>query len=137
MRIEGESSLVSFDAETATERAHDVAGDALNTVVEYRGDEWQALFVASETVEKYGGLEETYDVTDELHRSLRLDLQERELYSDLLVDVGNLRAFVLVFDDLTVIRYTMGQEGLYVALEPEANVRRVIAALRPVLSDAE
>lgn len=137
MRIEGESSLVSFDAETATERARDVAGDALNTVVEYRGDEWQALFVASETVEKYGGLEETYDVTDELHRSLRLDLQERELYSDLLVDVGNLRAFVLVFDDLTVIRYTMGQEGLYVALEPEANVRRVIAALRPVLSDAE
>jgi hypothetical protein len=137
VRIEGESSLVSFDAETATERAHDVAGDALNTVVEYRGDEWQALFVASETVEKYGGLEETYDVTDELHRSLRLDLQERELYSDLLVDVGNLRAFVLVFDDLTVIRYTMGQEGLYVALEPEANVRRVIAALRPVLSDAE
>jgi len=137
VRIEGESSLVSFDAETATERAHDVAGDALNTVVEYRGDEWQALFVASETVEKYGGLEETYEVTDELHRSLRLDLQERELYSDLLVDVGNLRAFVLVFDDLTVIRYTMGQEGLYVALEPEANVRRVIAALRPVLSDAE
>lgn len=137
MRIEGESSLVEFDAETATERAREVAGDALNTVVEYRGDEWQALFVAADTVEKYGGLEETYDVTDEMHRSLRLDLQERELYADLLGDVGDLRAFVLVFDELTVIRYTMGNEGLYVALEPEASVRTVIEALRPVLSDAE
>lgn len=123
--VRNASRLVSLDADPVVERLlEDVPG--LRAVVEYRGDRYRPLYVSDATVEKYGGTATVDDVAARFHRSLYLDLREEDLYRDLLVDVGGLRAFVLRFEGLTVIRYTDGDEGLYVGLDVEAAVPPVL-----------
>ena len=96
--------------------------------MEYRGDRYQPLYVSDATVEKYGGAAAVDDAA-RFHRSLYPDFREEGLYRDLLVDVGGLRAFVLRFEGLTVLRYTDGDEGLYVALDVETAAPPVLDAV--------
>jgi len=126
--IRNASRLVSLDADAVVERLiGEVPG--LRAVVGYRGGRYQPLYVSDATVEKYGGAAAVDDDAARFHRSLYPDLREEDLYRDLLVDVGGLRAFVLRFEGLTVLRYTDGDEGLYVALDVETAAPPVLDAV--------
>ncbi|WP_435335539.1 hypothetical protein [Haloarchaeobius sp. TZWWS8] len=133
MTVSNRSELVEFDADAVAAFLRENLSSGLRAVVEYHGPDWNPLFITEEAIQRYGNEEAAFEVAEEIHRSLRLDLREDELYTDLLVDAGRFSGFVLLFENLTIIRYTRGDEGMYIALDPNISARPVLDAVTPLL----
>ncbi|WP_255197208.1 hypothetical protein [Halorarius litoreus] len=134
MPLTGPSELASFDGVAAMEAARDVVGDDLLSFVEFTSDAHRPLFVADEIVELYRDEDHLQRHYDRVLAHLNMDFLERDTYEKtLLPNAGRVRAIVTRMEGLTLLRMLAADEGLYVALAPDADVEPVIDAVEPVM----
>lgn len=134
MPLTGPSELVSFDGVAALESTRDAVGDGLLSFVEFTSSDHTPLFVADSVVELYRDEAHLMDHYDRVLAHLNMDFMGRDAYEKtLLPNAGRVRAIVTRMEALILLRILAGDEGLYIALTPDANVQAVIDAVEPVM----
>ena len=133
MAVSNAPTVVGFDASAALTAAREMAGDALHIAIEYDTTEFNALYVDERTVALYGDEESMLDHFAEVHSYVHVDFTEQQMFEDILYAAGGVRAFTAHMDHVTAVRVLVGQEGLFLALDPDAPVASVIEAVEDVL----
>ena len=124
--VTNDPSVVSFDARRAVEAAFDVAGGDLLLGVEYDRTAFAVLFRAEAFAARFDDDEALRAQLARAHSYVYLDSTERELFEDLSVDAGEVRALATYLDDYVAVRVLVGDEGLFLALAPDASVTAVL-----------
>ncbi|MFC7234552.1 DUF7522 family protein [Halosegnis marinus] len=136
MPLTGASTLVSFDGDAATAAVREAAGDGVASVSAFTTDDFEILYVSDDVLALYRDEAHLREHYDEVLSHLNMDILEKEVYEGtLLPNAGRVRASVTYMDDLTLLRVVVEEEGLYIALQPDAPVRTVVDAVEPVLFD--
>lgn len=136
MAVSSPSTVVDFDAEAALRAAREVVGDALHIAIEFDADEFNTLFVDRQTVDLYGGTEPMVEHFAQVHSYVHIDFTEQEMFEDLLFAAGGVRAFTAHMEYVTAVRILVGQEGLFLGLDPDAPVSAVIDAVESAIDGA-
>ncbi|WP_435175140.1 hypothetical protein [Halorussus sp. AFM4] len=134
MVISEPSGLVDFEADAAVAAARGEAGDAVRLCVEYTPEEFRTLYADDQTLALYGGDREAMvDHFEEVHSYVHVDFTERDLFSDVFRGAGEVRSFVTFMEHVAVIRVLVGQQGLFLAVDPDADVTALVEAVEAEL----
>ena len=135
MAVSNESTVVGFDADAAVAAAREVAGKALHMAIEYDATDFTTLYVDEGTIALYGDEESMFDHFAEVHSYVHIDFTEQQMFEDILYAAGGVRAFTAHMDNITAVRILVDQEGLFLALDPNAPVSPVIAAVEEAIEE--
>lgn len=131
MTLTQPSELVSFPADDAVDAARSVAGDGVHLCVEYDAGGFRVLYADELTLSLYGDRERMREHFAEVHDYVNVDFTEMELFEELMVGAGGVRAFVTYMDHAALIRVFGGErEGFFLTLDPDAAVTDVVDAVR-------
>lgn len=134
MTITGESKLVDLDADAALERARDVCGDGVQSLMEFTHDEYNIVYVHEDIVSMYRDEEHLREHYGRVLDHLHMDFMERDTYENtLLPNAGRVTSLVTRMDELTLLRVFDEQAGLYIALDPGCSAEAVIEVIEPLL----
>jgi hypothetical protein len=129
MTISNASQVVSFDAEEVCRVIRDVAGDAVQSVVEYNRDEFNPLYVTDVALSFYPDEDAMYEHFEEIHTYVHVDFTEMNLFTDRLFPVAErVRYLTTAFDTFTLVRIYFGDEGVFVSLDAGQPVEPVVEA---------
>jgi len=132
MPLTSESTLVSFDGDAATAAVHEV--DGVLSVSAFTSDDYEILYVADKVLGMYESESHLRDHYGEVLSHLNMDILERETYEEsLLPNAGQVRGIVTRMSRMTLLRIITDEQGLYLALEPEASVPDIIDAVGSVV----
>lgn len=134
MPVTGQSELVEFDADAALEAARDVAGGGVRSFVEFTADDFETLYVDDGILGMYRDEEHMHEHYGRILDHLNMDFLERDAYEQtLLPNAGRVRSIVTQMEELTLLRVLYGDEGLYIALDPDEPVVAVTDAVEDVM----
>lgn len=133
MAISRESEVVSFDAEAACEAARETVSGTLRAFVEFDADAFNPMHVDGETADLYDDAEHMLTHFEELHAYVHLDTLEIELFTRLFADAERVEYVTTAFDYFQMVRVYWGEEGLFLALDPDEPVGPIVAAVRGAL----
>ena len=136
MDVRNAGTVDGFDADVALEAALSVTDD-VRICVEYDTDEFNTLYADGETVALYGGEDAMNDEFAEVHSFVHLDFTERDLFEDVFLAAGRVRAFVTYMEHTIAVRFIRGDSGLFFALDPEAPVTETLDAIREALESGD
>jgi len=134
IELQREPALTGFDARAVGDAVADATGDGLRAFVEYDEQTYNLLYIRDDVVGELGGQEAFGALADELHSDYRLDFTQQELYEEIYGELGNVRAFVVVMDRATLLRFVGDDAGLYVSVEPSVSVQAVLDAVHEVVN---
>ncbi|PSP97880.1 hypothetical protein BRC94_09300 [Halobacteriales archaeon QS_5_70_17] len=130
MTEEPEGGVVSsFDPDAAVDAAADVAGEDLLLAVAYDDERFEVLRVADVVRSFYENDAAMREHFADVHSYVHLDFTERNLFEDLFVGAGEVRAFATHMDHLVAVRVVAETEGLFLSLAPGGPTREVVAAV--------
>lgn len=127
--------LVEFEVDAALETAESVAGEDLLVCATYDAKRYRVEYLDERVFGGYGDTDEFYEVGDAVHESLFIDFLERRLLDDVHPEIGRIQASVTYFDRVALVRLLDRESGLFLAVEPEAPVSRLVAALRETMCE--
>ena len=133
MPVVNESYVVSFDAQAVVEAILDEVDDSLLVVAEYDRDRVNPLYVSDVVRALYEDEQAMNDHFAGIHAYMYLDFTERELFEDLFIESGGVRAFVTYMHNLVAIRLINETEGLFVSLAPRSPVTAVIERVESII----
>lgn len=134
MALTGEPELVSFDTAEALERARDLCGDGVQSLMEFTKDEYNIVYVHEDIVEMYRDEAHLRDHYGRVLDHLHMDFMERDTYENsLLPNAGSVTSLVTHMEELTLLRVFEDEGGLYVALDPGCSAEAVIEEIEPLL----
>jgi hypothetical protein len=133
MAVSNTSTVVGFDADAALAAAQEVAGDALHMAIEYDAVDFNSLYVDEGTVALYGDTERMVAHFEKVHSYVHIDFTEQQMFEDVLYAAGGVRAFTAHMEHVTAVRMLVGQEGLFLALDPDAPVTPVLEAVEDAI----
>lgn len=134
MSLSGSSELVSFDADRAVEAVLSVAGDDVHLCVEYTAGGFNVLYADELTLSLYGDETRMQRHFSEVHDYVNIDFAEMDLFEEIMRAAGSVRAFVTIMDHVSLVRvFTAEREGLFITLDPEADVSPVVDAAREAI----
>jgi hypothetical protein len=106
----------------------------LHLVVEYTDDSFRTLYTDDLTESLYADQEDMRDHFTEIHDYVGIDFAELEVFEDLFVAAGDVRALTTHMDHATVVRLLVGEvAGLLFTLDPDVDVTAVIDAVEDAL----
>jgi len=120
---------VDFDAEAALAAARDVDGDPVRLCVEYTAEEFHTLYADETTMALYGDREEMRSHFEEVHSYVHIDFTEKDLFGEIFRAAGEVRSFVTVMEHTAMLRILVGQQGLFLSVDPDADVTALVAAV--------
>lgn len=134
MALTGEPELVSFDAAEALERARDVCGDGVQSLMEFTTDQYNIVYVHGDIVEMYRDEAHLQDHYRRVLEHLHMDFLERDTYENtLLPNAGAVTSLVTHMEELTLLRVFDEDGGLYIALDPDCSAEAVVEEIEPLL----
>jgi hypothetical protein len=130
----GAGDVAEFDETAVVEAALSTVEGTLYSVVGFDADGWRELHVASETRAMYEDEAHMRAHFDRLHDYVNLDFTELELFTDTLVPAAEeVRYLVTCLDVMKLVRYYYGEQGLFLAVEPDEPVVPLVDALSAAL----
>jgi hypothetical protein len=134
MVVSEDSTLVDFEATAALAAAEEASGGSVRLCVEYTPEEFNTLYADETTMGLYAGDEdEMRDHFEEVHGYVHVDFTERDLFADIFRGAGEVRSFVTYMDYVVLIRILVGQQGLFLTLDPDNDVTAVVEAIEAQL----
>lgn len=131
------SEVVSFDADAMTEAAQEAVEGSVRTFVEFDGDEFNVLYADDFTLSIYDDESHMLAHFEEIHSYVNLDFTEMSFYTEDLFPAANrVRYLATSFDLFTAVRVYIGDEGLFVTLDPGEPVEPVVEAIEAVHEEA-
>jgi hypothetical protein len=135
MPLSRESELVGFDADAALAAARRAGGDGVRSFVEFTATEFRTLYVEDSILELYRDEDHLQEHYGQVLDHLNMDFLERDAYEQtLLPNAGRVRSIVTQMEELTLLRVLYGDEGLYIALDPDAPIVETTDAVEAVMS---
>ena len=132
--VRNRSEVVSFDADAVLDAARMAIEGPIYAFVEYNPEEFNMLYVDEFTVSLYRDRKQMRDHFETIHSYVHVDFTERDLFQDdLFSGLGRVRTFVTQMEQMTLVRYMRGDEGLFFSLPPEASVMDVVDAIDEAL----
>lgn len=130
MPLENDPAIVDFDAAAALAAVRETVDGTLYSFVEYDDDGFNHLYVADETLAFYPDEAEMFDHFERIHGYVHVDFMEMELFTDTIVPIADsVEHIVTATDALTILRIYVGDQGLFVALDPDEPVSPVLDAI--------
>lgn len=135
MALTGDPELVSFDAAAALDAARAATDGDVRSFVEFTAEEFTILYVDDGILAMYRDEAHLREHYGQVLSHLNMDFLERDTYETMLLpNAGRVRAIVTRMDELTLLRYLEGDEGLYIALDPDSSVPAVTNAIESALA---
>ncbi len=131
MAVTNPSDVVSFDADAAKEAIESVLEGPLYSLVEYDAEAFNPLYVDDETMGFYADEAEMLEHFEQIHSYVHLDFAEMDLFVDELLPVADRVEYIATgMDVLTFVRIYVGNEGLFVAVDPDEPVEPIVEAVK-------
>lgn len=129
-------STVGFNADAALDVALDVTDGPVHSFVEYNQETFTILYVSDSTLEQYEDREQMLSHFEEIHSYVHVDVVEHGLFTENLFPIAEeVRYMATAMDFLTVVRIYVGDEGLFLAVDPDENVQPLVAAIRDAIGN--
>lgn len=128
MVVSESSTLVDFDADAALSAVREVDEEAVHLCVEYTPEEFHTLYADGVTMALYGNRDEMVDHFEEVHSYVHIDFTEKDLFSEIFRGAGEVRSFVTYMDHVVLVRFLIGQQGLFVSTDPDVDVTALVEA---------
>lgn len=134
MPLSRPADVVDFDVEAARDAALEVAGAALHSFVEFDAERFNPIYVDDETVDLYDDEAHLQRHFSRIHSYVHLDHAEIDLLvGELFTVAERVEYMVTAMDAFTLVRYYVGEQGVFLALEPDEPVEPVVAAMREAI----
>lgn len=128
--------VVTFDVEAALATARETVGaDAVLICVAYDETEFTTVHVDERIDALYPDEGTRTEHFGEIHSYVHLDFTERELFKELFVQPGRVKAFVTYMDAFIAIRIVTGEEGLFLGIAPGTEITELVERLESVLRE--
>jgi hypothetical protein len=120
-----------------TDAVQETVDGTLRSCVEFDEDDFNVLYVDDLTVSFYEDEAHMMSHFEEIHSYVHLDFTEMSFYTEDLLPLANrVRYLATSLDVFTVLRVYFGDEGLFVALDPDESVEPVVEAIEAVHEEA-
>lgn len=129
MPYRSEPEIATFDAAAAVAAARSAADSRLLVAVEYDREAFETLFAADVLVELFGDVATMHEQFERVHSFVNLDFMERDVIAETFAATGVPRAFATYTDRNALVRLVDEDTGLFLALEPDADVTAVVEAV--------
>lgn len=134
MAIANPPSIVSFDAEEVCKRVEETVEGTLRSVVEYNQNEFNPIWVSEGTLALYENEDHMMSHFERIHGYVHLDFHAINLYTDSLFPPAERVRFIATgFDLFTLLRVYIGDEGLFLALDPDEPIKPIISTIEDYL----
>ena len=127
MALSNESILVSIATDTLQSSIEEVTEGTLRSLVEYNKEEFNPLYIDDVTLSFYESVDHALTHFERIHSYVNIDFAEMSLFTEELFPVSEeVRYLVTGLDQFTVLRIYIGNEGLFIALDPDEPVKPVV-----------
>lgn len=135
MQPHDRSRLFGFTTEAAIDRFEYTKLPRLHILAEYNSDVYRDLYVDDGVVEALGG-EAAYERQRDLVGDfLRLDLLERNAYSDLVPRAGPVELLVTQAADLMFVRTFREDDALFLSIERNGSIDMFVELAEGLVGD--
>jgi hypothetical protein len=135
MVVSEDSTLVDFDADAALSAAREVDQEGVRLCVEYTPEEFHTLYADEVTMALYGNREEMVDHFEEVHSYVHIDFTEKDLFTEVFKGAGEVRSFVTYMDHVVLLRFIVGQQGIFLSTDPNVDVTELVKAVEGEVDD--
>lgn len=137
MPISRESQVVDFDAEAACDAVRETVEGSLRSFVEFDAERFNPIYVDDATLAAYDDEAHMEEHFARVHSYVHVDFAEMELIVEELFSVADrVEYLVTAMDAFTLVRFYVGDQGVFLALDPGEPVEPVIAAIREAIDAA-
>ena len=131
MPVTNGSTLAAFDADGALAAVRRTVSGPLYTFCEYDTTTFRPLYVDERTIERYDDREEMVEHFERIHANVHMDFMEITLFKNTLFPPAErVEYIVTAMDFLKIVRVYVGDQGLFIALDPDEPVEPVVAAIK-------
>lgn len=128
---EDDALLVGFDHDAVLTAARGAVGEDLLICVVYDDTDFRTIYV-DETVDSvYEDEDARREHFGQIYSYVHLDVLEGELFEELLIDSGSVKAFNTFLENLVAVRVVAGREGVFLGVRPGTEVTELVGAVRP------
>ncbi len=129
-----ESELAAFDADRVRRTVQETVTGPLYAFAEYDTESFRPLFLDDRTVSMYDGREEMLDHFDKIHTNVHMDFMQIQLFRNTLFPAADRVEYITTaMDYLKILRVYVGDDGLFIGLEPDEPVVPIVDAIRDCL----
>ena len=137
MPIRNESTRSAYDADAAVRAITDTITGPLYSFVEYDTDGFRPLYIDDRTIELYDDREEMAEHFQRIHTNVHMDFMEITLFKNTLFPVADrVEYMVTAMDFLKIVRIYVGDDGLFLAVDPDEPVGPIVDAVKSVAGSA-
>lgn len=133
MGVRNQPELFEFSTASAVEEFGESTIPELQIVAEYSAEVYNDLYVADDLVEEVGGREAYERRRENVESFLRLDLVDRDSYTDIVPRAGPAELFVTRAANVFLVRTFRGDSGLFVSVHRNGSVDDLLAAIERFL----
>lgn len=133
MAITNAPRVVPLEGDDVVRAVLDVADETVQSIVEYDEAEFNPLYVDEVTLALYRNEEQMHAHFEEIHSYVHVDFTEMALFTEELFPVANsVRYLTAGFDTFTLLRVYFDSAGLFIALDPDEQVKPIVQAVEEV-----
>ena len=129
-------SVVTFDVEEPLATAREAVGeDAVLICVAYDESMFTTIHVDERLDALYPDEGARAEHFGEIHSYVHLDFTERELFKELFIQPGRVKAFVTYMNAFIAVRIVTGKEGLFLGIAPGTEITELVERVESVLRE--
>lgn len=137
MPVRNPPRVVSFDVDGVQDAIKATIQGTLRSLVEYDASEFNPLYVDDVTLSFYedeGHMEAHFK---KIHNHVQMDFLQHALFTeDLFPVTERIRFQTTGFELFTLLRVYRGQEGLFLAIDPDEPITPLIDAIENAIADS-
>lgn len=136
MPVSQPGGIVDFDADAACDAVLETVEGELRTFVEFDADGFNPIYVDDATLDFYDDEDHMRDHFGRIHDYVNVDLAEIDLFvSELLPLADRVEYLVTAMDAFKLVRYYVGTQGVFLAIDHDEPVEPVVAAIREAIDE--
>lgn len=136
MPISNPGEVVDFDAAEACDAVLGTVEGRLRAFVEFDAEGFNPIYVDDGTLAAYDDEDHMLEHFERIHGYVNVDLAEIDLFVEELFPVADRVEYLATgLDAFKLVRYYVGHQGIFLAVDHDEPIDPVIAALRETIGD--
>lgn len=128
------SKLAAFDADRVREVVQETVSGPLYSFCEYDTESFRPLYVDDRTVSMYDSRDAMREHFERIHTNVHMDFMESKLFRNTLFpDAERVEYITTAMDYLKILRVYVGDDGLFIAIDPDEPVVPIVDAIKATL----
>lgn len=128
------SKLAAFDANRVRKAVQETVSGPLYSFCEYNTESFRPLYIDDRTLSMYDSREAMLEHFDRIHTNVHMDFMESKLFRNTLFPAAERVEYITTaMDYLKVLRVYVGDDGLFIAIDPDEPVVPIVDAIKATL----